>query len=169
MKLEGESYMHSAARQTVVHWLREAAAENGGAHGRAYFGDVYWAHNRRAPLWGVWPEYPFVSEACQGQEVWDECSRFGGSWGDLQPGDPPRPPTFEECCAMGRPPLFIADIALQHKGCITYAIEVVHKHPVSSAKRRFYRMIDVKIIEVSAKWVLGQTSPPKGFPKGAAR
>jgi len=157
-----ESYMHRAAKEVVVRWLREAA-EEAGADNYASLGPITWRVNRAGPTWGIWEEYPFTAErgAC---DVWDE------DFGDAE--DAPwehAPPPVVDGYAAGERVACVADVAVQHKGCISYAVEVVHKHPCPIHKRAFYDQHFIGLIEVRASWVMRQTRRPKVLMARAGR
>lgn len=77
-------------------------------------------------------------------------------------GDQKLIPTLDEYRARngGNFPKVIWDIALQHKGTITYAFEVVWKSDISVRKHAIIKDSTVTVYTVSAMWVLKQTSPP---------
>lgn len=76
-----------------------------------------------------------------------------------EPSD--RPPTYEELGSIGLCPRVILDIAIQHKGAISYGIEIVHKHDLTSEKREFLRTAFFPTIVLSAGWVLSQVEVPQ--------
>lgn len=145
-----ESYMHRAAKEVVVRWLREAAAE-AGHDNYANVGGLIWRVNRGGPAWGIWQEYPFTPEKFS--EVWDE--RLGMEF--FQDA----PPSPEWCLANGFSLACVADVAVQHKGLIKAVVEITHCHPVSEAKRDFYSDHHIAVWEVDASWVLRQTGRPE--------
>lgn len=145
-----ESYMHRAAKEVVVRWLRESAARLP-MESWACLLPVMWRSNRAAPCYGVWAEYPMTSSGMGTCHVWDECDR--PEWCD-------RPPTVEEMAASGMRPFCVADIAIQHKGAISTVIEIVHRNPLSDRKREFYAIKGIEVFCVSAAWVLRQTACP---------
>lgn len=141
-----ESYMHRAAKEVVARWLRDLAAQNGGMEWSEVY-PISWRPNRGGPHYGVWIEYPLTFTADGHDVVWDEC---GNRWRD-------RPPTVEELRADGMTVAFVADLAIQHKGRIIAAIEIVHRHPVPPHKRAFYAERDIDLVTLHASWVLNQT------------
>ncbi len=146
-----ESYAHKAAKAVVVSWLRGAAREVGWDQSASVAG-LFWRVNRGAPCWGIWEEYPFIGDGNDCHCVWDE-----RGWPD------DRTPTRDELIKKGTPPVAIADIAVQHKGMIIYAIEIVHRHPLTDQKRDFLFRLDCTTLVVSARWVLNQVAPPSRF------
>lgn len=144
--------MHRAAKEVVVRWMREVG-EAAGCENWAKFGSVSWRANREGPAWGVWMEYPFTEGGGGRWPVWDE-------W---ECGFEDAPPAPAWCKAEGLKIICVADIALQHKGDIGTVIEVVHRNPVSAAKRRFYDAQGFHLYEISASWVMKQTKRPAGF------
>lgn len=70
-------------------------------------------------------------------------------------------PTFEELKEIGTIPDAIADVAVQHKGTIAYAFEVVHKHGLTDKKRAFLRTLDCTTMVLDAGWILAQVECPK--------
>lgn len=75
-----------------------------------------------------------------------------------------RPPTFDELTELGWAPQAIADVAIQHKGSIIHAFEVVHKHDVSPKKWAFYREFGrscgMNVYTIDAGWILSQIARP---------
>jgi hypothetical protein len=157
-----ESYAHKAAKDLMASWFREIAAE-AGHDNYAYFLGVYWRVNRPGPNWGVWTEYPVMRDERGLSFVWDECG-----WGSPCVSEKIsdfRPPTFRELKKQGEIPGAILDVAIQHKGGIPYAIEICHKHPVSDEKLEFLHEQNLgRLLEIPAKWVLGQVRRPKSCP-----
>jgi hypothetical protein len=156
-----ESIAHKTAKDTLAQWLR-AAPENGN--------DDYWVYPIRngdplmwRPNWGepVFVEYPFAADGYGACPTWDEVDwEFGEEAGPSYKSDSP---TFDECVTMGHPPVFVADIALRHKGTIAAVIEVVHKHPPSDEKILFYRAQGIALYVVDAWWVLSQIAQPESL------
>jgi len=155
-----ESHAHQNSKELLTRWLREAA-EKVGLDGLAKFpaeADPYTAiqlrvNRAKRSRWGVWQEYPILSD-CQGiAPVWDEVS---SRWKR-------RPPTYDEVVDGGDRPMAVVDIAVQHKGIIAYAIEVVHKHRCNPRKIGFLRP-HLTLLEIPAYWVLGQVDRPKEIP-----
>jgi len=163
-----ESYKHKFAKLTLARWLREAGATETG------LSPISWRPNRGAPHYGVWIEYPFCLDA-QNQligdcPVWDEtgsdpiagCYTFGG---DNSPWAA-RPPTYDEVLTMGLFPIAILDVAIQHKGCIAYGLEVVHRHDISPLKAEYLRRIVDSggcfcgVYRIDADWILSRTARP---------
>ncbi|WP_424140279.1 hypothetical protein [Roseomonas chloroacetimidivorans] len=157
-----ESYMHRAAKEVVAGWLRDVAAE-AGYDEYTRLGPLSWRVNRPGPSWGIWLEYPFT-DARGGSEVWDE--EFGDT-GDC-PWQDALPPIVDGK-VLGERVAAVADIAIQHKGCIIWAVEIVHKHPCPIHKRAFYDHHHIGLIEVRASWVMRQTKRPDGLMARAGR
>ncbi len=156
-----ESYAHVEAKRLLLLWLREAA-EEAGVDQSACFGvpmraddkdGIAWRVNRGAPHFGVWEEYPVLSDDTGISPVWDEISDRWVS----------RPPTYEEVVDIGYRPMVVLDIAVQHKGGIIVAIEVAHKHHCDPRKIGFLRP-RLTLIEIPAYWVLGQVGTPNAIP-----
>lgn len=159
-----ESYAHKAAKEVMVGWLREAAAlaiEECPAVPYTNMAGISWRVNRDAPHYGVWLEYPigkaqgYYTSRDGYQPVWDETDE--GKWRE-------RPPTFDELKEQGRTPEYILDIAIQHKGSIVGAIEIVHKNPPSKAKISALRQLCSDVLVIPASWVLGQVGVPTEIP-----
>lgn len=119
----------------------------------ADFAGLSWRVNRGPASWGVWEEYPVLSDGRGLGDVWDEVSP---KWGA-------RPPTFSELVNVDKSVLCIIDIAIQHKGQIVFAIEVVHKHPSTLSKVNFLRD-RLTLLEIPAYWILGQVDRPTSIP-----
>lgn len=148
-----ESHAHRLAKKLMTGWLRQTASETG-RDGHADFCGIGWRVNRPPPHFGIWLEYPFA-DLPSITDVWDERSERWSS----------RPPTYAELAALNLRPRAIVDIAVQHKGRIAWAIEIVHKHPVDEAKLDFLRTrTDLTLIEIPAYWVLGQVDRPSEIP-----
>jgi len=149
-----ESYMHRAAKEIMFRWLHEVA-EVSGYDNYTELGPLSWRVNRPAPSYGIWMEYPIRSWLKDDHEVWDE-------WGEHR--DPPlfqeAPPTYEWCRSMGMGIACIPDIAIQHKGRIIYAVEIVHKNPIKQQKLVFYERNDIIPVEVKASWIMRQVRRP---------
>lgn len=148
-----ESYAHRTAKRILAGWLQESAAEAGN-DGHADFVGLSWRVNRRGPHWGIWQEYPVISDYRGLDPVWDEVS----------PRWRARPPTYAEVTARGLRPMAVLDIAIQHKGTIAFAIEVVHKHHCDPRKIGFLRD-RLTLLEIPAYWVLGQVDRPSEIPR----
>lgn len=147
-----ESFAHKEAKRLLVAWLRETAAA-AGCDGRADFGGLSWRVNRPGPAWGVWNEHPILADGTGINPVWDETDdRWRG-----------RPPTYDEIIASGTRPMAVLDVAVQHKGHIAFAIEVVHKHHCEPRKIGFLRD-KLTLIEIPSYWVLGQVERPTAIP-----
>lgn len=142
-----ESYAHQAAKRILLGWLRDVASDAG------VDGGIGWRVNRRAPHFGVWAELPILSDGTGIEPAWDEIDR---KWRR-------RPPRYDEVVEGGFRPMAMLDIAIQHKGRIAYAIEVIHKHRCEP--RRVAFLADkLTIIEIPAYWVLGQVGRPSDVP-----
>ena len=148
-----ESYMHRAAKEVIARWLRELSAKVDGERW-SQIAPIAWRPNRGAPHYGVWIEYPFSVCSLGHEQVWDECD--DARWEE-------RPPTVEELRAEGMRVACVADLAIQHKGRIVTAVEVVHRHPVPAHKQAFYAARGIDLVTVRASWVLGQTTRPARF------
>jgi len=147
-----ESHAHRHAKELILLWLRiEAAAA--GYDGLADFCDVSWRVNRPGPHFGVWTEYPVLSNGLGIEPVWDEQNEVWRS----------RPPTFDEIRERDEYPAVILDIAIQHKGRIAFGIEIAHKHRRGPSKIEFLRD-QLTLIEIPAYWVLGQVDRPTSIP-----
>ena len=75
--------------------------------------------------------------------------------GDRQPI-----PTYAELVELGCAPRVIFDVAIQHKGCIVAAIEIVHRHGISDKKRALLREFRCPTYVVQADWILSQVRCP---------
>jgi len=171
-----ESYAHKAAKAALVSWFREVAVHDECCKAAG----VHWRVNRGAPWFGIWEEYPICSdEDCT---VWDESGWWISLegirtrqlareiWRDenwIDPSEVPwlvgrQPiPTYAELIELGTPPQLILDVAVQHKGCITAAFEIVHRHGLTDKKRDLLRGLHCTTYVVSADWVLAQVRPPE--------
>ena len=155
-----ESHAHRHAKRLLAQWLREAA-EAAGLDGHADFcGAVGWRVNRPGPSWGVWTEYPILSDWTGLDPVWDETA---GGIAKVQIGRQTEPPSFDDLIERGLHPVAILDLAIQHKGRIEYGIEVRHKHACDAAKIALLRP-HMTLIEVTTHWVLGQVDRPTTIP-----
>lgn len=148
-----ESYAHKLAKQVVIDWLRDSAKGNLDKRTNDPLG-LMWRVNRPAPLWGVFEEYPVLEDETGLLPVWDETG--------LGVDDGP-PPTVQKLLRHGKKPKAVLDIAVQHKGYIAYAIEIVHKNPPSNEKLSWLRRCADRpsLLVLPARWVLGQVAPPK--------
>ncbi len=141
-----------------------------------------WRVNRPGPHWGVWAEYP-IGEAGGQSPVWDEVQddcpqcRDDGScaldaaldtregqitWGRVHCPYVDAPPSYADYVArVGSSPTCVFDIAIQHKGSIVWAFEVVHKHTVSRAKQIAVDRLGLcHLFLISADWILSQVEKP---------
>ncbi|HKW96801.1 MAG TPA: hypothetical protein VJN43_03665 [Bryobacteraceae bacterium] len=172
-----ESHAHRHAKQLLADWLREAAAAVGHdeyarfpidlpLHCHECLHDssicrsprclphaICWRVNRPGPSWGIWCEYPVLADGTGIIPVWDE---VGPQWRS-------RPPSYDDLTLAGRMPACVIDIAVQHKGMIVYALEIVHKHHCTATKIEFLRE-KLAILEIPAAWILGQVDRPRGVP-----
>lgn len=151
-----ESIAHKTAKDTLAQWLSTATLDNDWwEYPIRDGGSLVWR-----PSWGssVFTEYPFAADGYGECPTWDEVHwEFDEETGPCYKGDSP---TFDECVLMGHPPVFIADIALRHKGTIRAVIEVVHKHPPSDEKIQFYQEHGIDLYVADAWWVLSQIARP---------
>lgn len=147
-----ESYAHQTAKRLVAEWLQESAAK-AGCDECADFAGLSWRVNRPGPHWGIWQEYPVIADYRGLEPVWDEVS----------PRWRARPPTYNEVIALDLRPMAVLDVAVQHKGMIAFAIEVVHKHRCDPRKIGFLRD-RLTLLEIPAYWVLGQVDRPSEIP-----
>lgn len=180
-----ESYKHKAAKAVVVEWLR-TAAKAVGYDNYADLAGIGWRVNRGAPCWGVWDEYPIARDPkghIVGESlVWDETgwerdiARAGNNDCDCDLNEIcshrviHRAPSYDELRSLGYSPIVILDVAVQHKGCITYGIEIVHRHDVDDQKAALLEEHggDICVLTVDAEWVLRQVAPPKKWRSLAA-
>lgn len=158
-----ESYLHKAAKEVVVGWLRAAAKEADDGMDWFEVAPVKCRTNRAGPHYGIWPEWPITAgPTAYGIEfVWDEVWPFSPDF------DLPRntiPPTPDELIAGGRKLAAVIDIGVIHKGRLGCAVEIVHRHPVPEWKRNFLARYDVPLVEVCALAVLKQIGPRPFLP-----
>ncbi len=140
---KGESYQHAAARTVFKQWL---TLSNG------IFGPFDWRNDNGH----VHEEYPFIVGISE--PIQNMLNRI---------------PSYEEIIADGYYPVAIADIAIEHKGMIVYAIEIVHKHDISERKieklKALKSCIELEIWRVEAHWILSQIGMPTEFPEACIR
>lgn len=148
-----ESYAHVTAKRLIVEWFREAAAA-AGRDAVAGFAGFSWRVNRAGPAWGIWDEYPILSDGTGAVHVWDEIS---DRWRA-------RSPSYADVIEMGYRPMAVVDIAIQHKGRVILAIEIRHKSPVGPRKLSFLHKHINDVLEIPAYWVLGQVDRPCQIP-----
>ena len=165
-----ESYAHRAAKSVLVGWLRTAAERAGGYDAWATMAGFGWRVNRSGPHFGVWEEYPAVVTryGCDGiTTVWDEIGDLLGAIGDDCLVSPWRdaPPTYASLIAQRTPPACIMDVAVQEKGAVVAAFEIVHKSPPSWEKIYFLQAHGVAVFVLPARWVLGQIAEPRCIPQ----
>ena len=138
-----ESYKHQFAKATLAGWLRELARQQRlqqqaqGKHwADAKIDPIGWAVNRHEPHFGVWLEYPVCldknNEIVGLNPVWDESDEeTDGNWTAISPSPSPwkdTPPTYQQVLAKDLLPIAIFDVAIQNKGMIVIAFEVVHRN-----------------------------------------
>jgi len=75
-------------------------------------------------------------------------------------------PSHEWCIRNNFYPKIIFDIAISHKGCIAYGIEIVNTNGISEKKKNNIQdAIQISpckaVLEISADWILKQTEKPK--------
>ena len=172
-----ESYKHKFAKTVLTNWLRKAAEEVG-PDNSAKISPFSWRVNREKPDFGVWEEYPIaLSEDNRVRgfwPVWDEdgCVVDGvynfGLYDRWHSKETQRPPSYDELIRSRLLPAVIFDIAVQHKGNIFYAIEVVHKNDISEQKMKFLRRLSAEgwwgeVYKVSADWILSQVGRPQSI------
>lgn len=152
-----ESLAHREAKRHLLLWLRESAAKIG-SDNYADFCGIAWRVNRGPKFWGVWSEYPILRDGFGITAVWDE-------WNNDEIRDENTCiPSYRDLIRRGTPPAVILDIAIQHKGMISYAIEIKHKHACSQQKIDFLRNQDITLLEIPAHWILGQVARPASIP-----
>jgi hypothetical protein len=149
-----ESYKHKFAKETVARWLRSQCKRDEYAD----LPPVSWRVNRGAPHFGVWIEYPVClnhrNEIVGLCPVWDEA----GPWED-------HPPSYEDVLALSLTPILIFDLAIQHKGWIYAAIEIVHTNGISEKKLEYLKRVRAEnghldVFVVDADWVLSRIERP---------
>lgn len=142
---KGESYQHAAARTVFAHWLNSSGDECN----YQTFGPFHWRGH-------VWEEFPFIKGTSE--PVINMLKYI---------------PSYEEMKAHGVYPVAIADIAIEHKGMIIYAIEIVHKHDISEQKiaklKELRTACQFEIWRVEAHWILSQIGKPNSFPEECIR
>jgi hypothetical protein len=173
-KMGIESYKHQFAKATLAQWFREIAAvdEDRGTN-KLMFKNFYWRVNRGAPHYGIWVEYPVAldnqNRIVGFDPVWDEDSRWGfegtedGECIALERAG--RPPTYEEVIELGLTPILIFDVAIQHKGSIIYALEVVHRNGISETKLDYINRARtscncLQVHTIDADWILSRIKRP---------
>lgn len=133
-----ESYTHKMAKNIVKSW----------------FDDEYFKVTTTNRNSGVYLEYPVceIDESDTIHVVWDERVDIDEFV-----------PTYSQCVELfGVIPICILDIAIIHKGMITFGIEICHTHPTPSWKIDKLKKLGLdKLIEIDASWVLNQVGPPK--------
>jgi hypothetical protein len=135
-----ESYKHKYAKSVLAGWLREKKEI-------------------------VLEEYPFCvdegNNLIGNDPVWAEVDACGHlkSWSGKGCG---APPTYDELLAAKLLPIAIFDIAVEHKGLITYAIEVVHRNDVSNKKLEYLKRINLwyGVYKIDADWILSRCGCP---------
>ncbi len=170
-----ESYKHQFAKATLAQWLRDIADYD------EYVGikPVRWRVNRGGPNFGVWTEYP----VCLDQKnslvglgpVWDESNwdksehsgaitpdTYSSIFRDEGSLLSKRPPSYDEVIGLGFTPIAIFDVAVQHKGCIAFAFEVVHRNPVSAQKLEYLKRVNLPwgVYTIDADWILSRVKRP---------
>lgn len=131
---KNESIQHETIKNYLCNFLRTKAKEAG----RDNYCDldfISWRINRNEPCWGVWKEYGFFTEG-----NWDIINANDEKLGIYFEGD--KDPTdldlWESIKANNKQILYIADIAIQHKGGIIAVFEIVAYNPPSQEKLHFY-------------------------------
>lgn len=173
-----ESYKHQFAKTTLANWFREVSDFGGWVK----LSPISWRTNRPGPNFGIWTEYPVCidkrNEIVGLCPVWDEDNWDGSEVHDTDHDDPRdfrlhikeesllniRPPTYNEVITMGLSPIVIFDVAIQHKGVITDAFEVVHRNGISPTKNDYLNRIRskhyVRVYTIDADWILSRVKRP---------
>ncbi len=145
--MSSESFQHLYAKQLLAKFLIKSnecipLSING------IVSNFTWRSNRPSPF-GVWLEYPWTADQT---DVWDE------AWEGRDRANPI--PTLQEYLDMndGCYPDCIWDIAIQHKGRIMAAFEVVHTHDMTEDKIAHIHNSDMIVFVVSAQWIMSQES-----------
>lgn len=181
-KSDNESYLHAAAKETVVSWLRDAPEPVPGTKSR--FGMVFGPRDPYC-LNGVYTEYPLTFEMMRNGRSWEDehgwwcdCkTRDGYACGCVKPRmcnwpdydwmnanrhkweveqEPNRLDNFGKH-------FIIPDIAVMDRSTIKYIIEIVH---TSSPNLRKLVMVDQageaapQMIFLNASWVMGLREAP---------
>jgi len=147
-----ESYKHRFAKTVLSGWLRDATKEQGLTSKCVQLWDFAWTPNRGDPSYGVYEEFP-ITDAVLTSGRWVQ------TWDEVRLDS--HIPTFEELLSSGDCPHAILDIAIAHKGVITYGFEVVHKSPVSNKKAVFlWGLKYLEVYVISADWILSQVHRP---------
>jgi hypothetical protein len=158
-----ESYLHKAAKDVVVGWLRAAAEKADNGMDWFEVSPIKCRTNRGPPGYGIWPEWPITTGPTHyGIEfVWDEVWPFERA---TELACETVPPTPDELIANGRSLAAVIDIGVMHKGRLGCAVEIVHRHPVPAWKRTLLEKNDVQLVEVCALAVLKQIEPRSFVP-----
>ncbi len=156
-----ESYLHKAAKDVVLGWLRAAAEKADSGMDWFEVRPVRCRTNRAGPGFGIWPEWPITQKGpgFGAEFVWDEVWPIEG-----EPAPNAPPPTPAEVMAAGYRLAAVIDIGVMHKGRLGCAVEIVHKHPVPQWKRDLLASYDVPLVEVCALAVLKQIEPRPFLP-----
>lgn len=153
--IHNESYMHLKAKEVLCEWLNDGIPDDYRGIGEFTY--------RSCREKGAFAEYPIVKV--------DETSSWNISIDELVTPDdddeysvivPGYIPTYSQCVNIHKIyPVAIVDIVCIHKGTPIFGFEVCHKHPVPSEKvDKLVKFGVTDIYEVSAEWILNQTSKP---------
>lgn len=145
----------SKARHKLAEWLRQQAVPD------EYnsLGSFSWRVNRAAPHFGVRTEYPVClnekGEIVGACPAWDEVSADFSS----------RSPTYDECVEMGLQPIFVFDVAVQHKGHISgvFLITPPNKHSKHAVEyaRQVCKVADIsRLFVYRCNWINSQDRSP---------
>lgn len=158
-----ESYLHKAAKDVVVGWLRAAAEKADGGMDWFEVSPVKCRTNRGAPGYGIWPEWPITAGPTHyGIEfVWDEVWPFDRAVDLACDVVPPKP---DDLIQRGIKLAAVVDIGVMHKGRLGCAIEIVHRHPVPEWKRALLEKNAIPLVQVCALAVLKQIEPRPFLP-----
>jgi hypothetical protein len=156
MSISQESYLHKSAKTVFAGWLRDAVITRD-QQGYAECLGITWRTNRSGPNYGVWEEYPILSDGHGIDPVWDE---IGGRWIPECPI-----PTYDALHSAGTPPVAILDVAVQSKGLLYIGIEIVHKHDLTSRKKAILSTLGLPLLyKIPADWVLYKVRRPDSIP-----
>jgi len=151
-----ESYKHQFAKNVLATWFRDKCKDVGNVW--VSLQPACWRVNRDGPHYGVWVEYPVCL---------DKQNQLIGTcpvWDEHDPEFELAPPSYQRCIDLGYLPIAIFDVAIQHKGNIIYAFEVVHKNRVSPLKLDYIERVrqyqHLEVFEIDADWILSRVGPP---------
>lgn len=145
---KNESIQHATIKNYLCTFLREKAEASDDSCNLSF---ISWRVNRGGPCYGVWKEYGFF----KGQLDWNPSYSGIVEASDeklhlIQEDNITDVILWEAIQKQNKHILYIADIAIQHKGSIRHVFEIIAFNPPSQEKLDFYKVSEINCFGVNS-------------------